>query len=591
MSADGKPDGPQHNGHVSNGHDTNGHWLSSSRSPVPSFLSSFPSISSSLILTSLLFLWLSLDPHRRPRHLRSMVTFGPSTLVNEMAHIFLPLVSIPAIALLCRRLFSSSSPSLSSPTSLVLGASLLSQCLSAASLVALFLRSLRSRGSFRRALLQPAALSDEAVKLLQTPAPKSSGVDTSLPPLLNPVAAGEQGAPVGGRVFRVTRIQEGKGSAEARRRVESVGTLTPFRCVQMFLPHPALTRWADGIRVDYGLTFHVVAGGHSGSHPTHLQHLRLDVYHPPSSPLSRPESASSAVPLFPLVVNVHGGGWITGDKDTASLPLVAQLALSGVVVASINYRLAPRARLPAQVIDVKRAIAFLRQHAAMLHVDPALVFLAGDSAGGHLAAVAALTPGRDDLQPGFEGRDTSVLGVLDLYGIHSFMASKMGEVEEGGFLNFLGAYVMPASHKDRPDLYRDASPVFHVQRALESRDGRGPRVQVPPFFCCHGHWDTLVPVEDSLRFFSLLLELRQREREDGEEKEPLDVCVDVEGGGHAFNLLYNARTYALGDAAALWIARVLMREGRPPAMSSVDPREAREWIRQRSAQLELKSHL
>ena len=164
------------------------------------------------------------------------------------------------------------------------------------------------------------------------------------------------------------------------------------------------------------------------------------------------------------------GVGLRGIRVRPRCPWWLELALSGVVVASINYRLAPRARHPSALIDIKRAIHFCRTHAAQLHVDPALIFLAGDSAGGHLAALAGLTVGRAEYQPGFEEADVGVLGVIDLYGIHSFMVGKRDE-EGDGFLNFLSGYVMPASIDDRPDLYRDASPVHYLQEALKAGQG------------------------------------------------------------------------------------------------------------------------
>ena len=515
-----------------------------------------------------------------------MLTFGPSTLVNELPHLFLPLISIPALTLLYRHLSTS-------PTSLTLLASLLTHSLSAASLLALLLRSLHSRHSFRRALLHPAALSPAAVDALRTPAPKATAASTSPAPLLNPLAAGEQGKLVGGQVMEVKGVGEVRFSEEERRQVEQVGSMSSFRCLQSMLPFPALTRWKDGIRVDRGLTFHVVGRASKG-----VQHLRLDVYHPPQSPLSSPLSSpppSPPRPLLPCVVYVHGGGWITGDKSQTSLPLLLHLAQAGVVVATVNYRLAPRVRHPQQLIDVKRAIHFLRSHAEQLHVDPELLFLAGDSAGGHLASLAALTAGQAAYQPGFEGADVSVLGVLDLYGVHSFMRAKGGarSAREDGFMAFLAHYVMPCDVDSRPELYAAASPVHHVEVALQRLQRGEGGVRVPWFLCVHGHLDTLVPIEETLRFFSLLLEVRQRQVdvEGSAARPPLDVCVDIEGASHAFNLVYTARSYSLNDAVVLWVQRVLQREGREPRLGTTPAAEAREWIAKRCQRIDLHSSL
>ena len=83
---------------------------------------------------------------------------------------------------------------------------------------------------------------------------------------------------------------------------------------------------------------------------------------------------------------------------------------------SANYRLFPAAKFPDPLIDVKRVIAWVREHGRAYGADPTAVFLAGSSAGGHLASMAALTPNQPGFQPGFADTDTSVAGAVSLYG-------------------------------------------------------------------------------------------------------------------------------------------------------------------------------
>jgi acetyl esterase/lipase len=121
--------------------------------------------------------------------------------------------------------------------------------------------------------------------------------------------------------------------------------------------------------------------------------VRMDIYRQAASGQARP-----------AVLWVHGGGWSRGDARTsgafADWPAVlASLAARGFVVASVDYRLSGEARFPAQVQDVKAAIAYLRGHAGELGVDPSRVYLWGGSAGGHLAALAALTCGTANYAP------------------------------------------------------------------------------------------------------------------------------------------------------------------------------------------------
>ena len=86
------------------------------------------------------------------------------------------------------------------------------------------------------------------------------------------------------------------------------------------------------------------------------------------------------------------------------------LAAQGWVCVAINYRLAPRDPFPAHIVDVKRAIAWIREHIAEYGGDPSYLAITGGSAGGHLAALAALTPNDPAYQPGFEDADTSRAG-------------------------------------------------------------------------------------------------------------------------------------------------------------------------------------
>ncbi|OLR91308.1 alpha/beta hydrolase [Actinokineospora bangkokensis] len=92
----------------------------------------------------------------------------------------------------------------------------------------------------------------------------------------------------------------------------------------------------------------------------------------------------------PLVVFLHGGGWVNGDLDTYD-PLCRYLAaLSGATVAAIDYRLAPEHPYPAAFEDIDTAVLWLRGKGAKAHgIDPNRVAVVGDSAGGHLAAVTA----------------------------------------------------------------------------------------------------------------------------------------------------------------------------------------------------------
>ncbi len=134
----------------------------------------------------------------------------------------------------------------------------------------------------------------------------------------------------------------------------------------------------------------------------------LDIYRPADGQLAD----------APVLLQVHGGGWTIGRKDQQGIPLMQHLAAKGWVCVAINYRLGPRHLWPAQIVDVKKAIAWVREHIGAYGGDPDYIAITGGSAGGHLAALAALTPGRREWQPGFEDADTSVQVAVPLYGVY-----------------------------------------------------------------------------------------------------------------------------------------------------------------------------
>jgi acetyl esterase len=93
----------------------------------------------------------------------------------------------------------------------------------------------------------------------------------------------------------------------------------------------------------------------------------------------------------PVLVNLHGGGWVLGGPDTYAGVMQAYQAAGDCVVVDVDYRRAPETRYPGALEDSLAALAWTHAHAAALGGDPARVVLTGDSAGGYLAARAALT--------------------------------------------------------------------------------------------------------------------------------------------------------------------------------------------------------
>jgi acetyl esterase/lipase len=131
--------------------------------------------------------------------------------------------------------------------------------------------------------------------------------------------------------------------------------------------------------------------------PIGYRPLTLDIYLPPAG-LPRPAAG------FPLIVHIHGGAWLNGESRFGA-PFVdfpgvlASLAARGYVVASIDYRLSGEAAFPAAVQDVKAAIRWLRYRASDYEIDPARAMTWGESAGGHLAGLAAVSCNAQHLEP------------------------------------------------------------------------------------------------------------------------------------------------------------------------------------------------
>ncbi|MEA3337405.1 MAG: alpha/beta hydrolase [Chloroflexota bacterium] len=133
--------------------------------------------------------------------------------------------------------------------------------------------------------------------------------------------------------------------------------------------------------------------------------LKADIWQPPAG-----------VPRTGLaVIFVHGGAWRIGEKDLGTRPMFRRLVRQGHTIMDIEYTMAPDVLVPAMVVDVNRAILWLKINAADFKVDPERIVLMGESAGGHLALMAAYTPGDPAFQPPEIDGDTSVRAVVSFY--------------------------------------------------------------------------------------------------------------------------------------------------------------------------------
>jgi len=227
----------------------------------------------------------------------------------------------------------------------------------------------------------------------------------------------------------------------------------------------------------------------------------------------------------PVLIQVPGGAWTVGDKRVQAYTLMSRMAELGWICVSINYSKSPRCTFPAHLIDVKRAIAWVRENIADYGGDPDFIAMTGGSAGGHLASLAALTPNDPRFQPGFELADTAVQAVAPYYGVYDFVdADNMHDL----MLPFLEQFVMKARYASAPERFEAASPISYVHP------------DAPPFFVLHGEKDEVVPCGQARSFCAAL-------RAAGA---PTVGYAELANAHHAFDITPTLRSRLAADAVA-----------------------------------------
>ncbi len=236
----------------------------------------------------------------------------------------------------------------------------------------------------------------------------------------------------------------------------------------------------------------------------------------------------------PVLLQIHGGAWIIGDKREQAQPLMSHMAAEhGWVCVAINYRLSPQATFPDHVVDVKRALAWIRAHVAEYGGDPAFVCVTGGSAGGHLTALTALSANDPRFQPGFEHVDTRVAAAVPFYGVFDFLDRKNFRGSQS-MVPLLAKQVFKKTPDQDPELWDAMSPITRVSE------------QAPPFLVIQGTHDTLVFVEEAREFVRALRE---------KSKAPV-AYLEMEGAQHAFDVFHSPRSRHAVLAAAAFLERV-----------------------------------
>jgi acetyl esterase/lipase len=230
--------------------------------------------------------------------------------------------------------------------------------------------------------------------------------------------------------------------------------------------------------------------------------LKLDLY--------LPQNASAGVPL---VVFMHGGGWVEGRKESSVLHLLPYLQM-GFAVANVGYRLGRVSPAPAAVEDTRCALRWLSRRAKEYKLDMAKVVLTGASAGGHLALITGMLPtghafdracATDDSTRWVSGSEPAlpVAVVINHFGISDVEDLLSGPNAKHYAIEWLGA--APA----REALARSVSPLHYVRPGL------------PAIFSVHGDADALVPYAHSTRLHEALAKAGV-----------VNELVTVRGGGH-----------------------------------------------------------
>jgi acetyl esterase len=217
---------------------------------------------------------------------------------------------------------------------------------------------------------------------------------------------------------------------------------------------------------------------------------------------------------FPAAIIVHGGGWVRGDCLTEAQPLFAPLTKAGFAWFSIDYRLSDDwTQFGAAVADVENAVRFIKAHAAQYRIDPDRVALVGESAGGQLAAMAALNAKRETRVNAVVALYTPT-DLVDLAKNSTMVPRQLRDSVRGTPLELLMLARL-----------RQLSPLYNV------------KPDSPPFLLIHGTADRLVPFAQSEAMCS-------RMKQNGASCE----LYPVQGAGHGMRWWEGSRP----DASAAY---------------------------------------
>jgi len=267
-----------------------------------------------------------------------------------------------------------------------------------------------------------------------------------------------------------------------------------------------------------------------------LPRQRLDVWRMSTTPLHAP-----------VVLFIHGGSWMMGDKREQGRPMLHEFVRRGWIAVVPNYRLAPRHPWPAQISDVTRALGWVKKNVATYGGDPERVVIAGGSAGGQLAALVALSATDATWRPDdMDGvTDWSVRGAMSFYGVLEMIGDETHWRGLGrGLRILLERRVVQVPFAENKPIYRAMSPFDRIA------------ADAPPFFVVQGRNDTLVDVQVARDFVAKFRDVA-----------PAPIYyVELPFTQHAFDISASPRTSATTRAAVAFAESVVRRPRLTPSL-------------------------
>jgi acetyl esterase/lipase len=251
----------------------------------------------------------------------------------------------------------------------------------------------------------------------------------------------------------------------------------------------------------------------------------------------------------PVLLQIHGGAWMMGDKGSQALPLMYALASRGWIVVAANYRLSPSVGFPTHLHDCKSALCWIRENGREYGMNPDFVAVTGGSAGGHLSALMGLTGNRRELQPDHPDTDTSVQACIPFYGVYDMLVRENQHPNRQVYERFLRGKVIYESVQENPGLWDLASPIVQAHP------------DAPPFMVVHGTHDSLAVVAEGRAFSHKLREVSHN---------PV-VYLEMPGAEHAWETVHSLRTEHTIDGVHRFLEWVRAGNAQPASEQQPQP--------------------